>query len=302
MMSEPSTDNTRAIALMVVSMACFALEDSFIKLASASIGIGQILLVLGIIGGTFYAVMGKRNGLTLFSRDHLDPMLLFRTTSEVVGTFGFVTALTRIDLSVASAILQATPLAVTLGAALFLREAVGWRRWLAIAIGFTGVLFIIRPGLGAFDPDSLYAVLGVIGLAARDVVTRRVPKSIPTSVIALQAFVAIGLLGIAMMPVTKGWQTMTGETIGLMAAAGLCGIIGYFAITTSLRLGEVSAVSPFRYTRLVFALVIGYLIFGEVPDAAMLVGATLIVGSGLYALYRERLRKRALRSIPQPGL
>lgn len=294
---DQNADNIRAIFLMVGSMALFALEDTLIKLAAREIGIGQILLILGVVGGLFASLMSYRQRAGVSRADLFHPVLMIRASSEVLGTYGFVTALSLIPLSTASAILQATPLVVTLGAALFLREAVGWRRWTAVLIGFVGVMLIIRPGFDGFDANSLYAVLGVIGLAARDVVTRRIPKSIPTSIVAAQAFWAVAVLGLVLMLVSGDiWLSMSPLTIGLMAAASSCGIIAYFTITAALRLGEISAIAPFRYARLIFALIVGYLVFREVPDVWMISGSVLIVAGGLYALYRERVRQR------QPGL
>ncbi|MEM0900653.1 MAG: DMT family transporter [Pseudomonadota bacterium] len=300
----PDTDNWRAILLMVLAMGVFALEDMFIKLASDDIGIGQILLLIGIGGVAFYVWLAWNSGAEIIHRYQLNSYLVIRSLSEVVAGYGFVTALTRIDISVASAILQATSLVTVLGAALFLREPIGWRRWTAIIVGFIGVLLIIRPGADAFDVDSLYALIAVFALAARDLVTRKIPTSIPTSIVALQAYVGIMLLGVGLMLILPDgdWQAMTSMTTIYIVIAAVCGIIAYFAITTSLRVGEASAVAPFRYSRLVFALIVGFVIFGEVPDLWMTLGSILIVGSGLYALYRERLRKISPKSRkPIPG-
>src|SRR6056297_1156247 len=167
-------ENLRGSVLMVVAMAGFALEDMFIKRLSLDLPVGQILVFLGTGGAVIFGLGALARGHRLFSRDLLAGQVLLRNLGELIGTIGFVTALALTPLSSASAILQATPLALTLGAALFLKEAVGWRRWSAILVGFAGVLMVIRPGLEGFEPASLFAVQAVFGLAMRDLATRAV--------------------------------------------------------------------------------------------------------------------------------
>ncbi|SFP27314.1 DMT family transporter [Tranquillimonas alkanivorans] len=291
-------DNIRGIVLMVAAMAGFALEDMFIKRASGSLPTGQILVILGFGGTLVFGLMARRHGTRLVSRSAILPPVMLRHVGEVVGTLSFVTAISLVPLSLASAILQATPLAVTLGAALFLGEDVGWRRWSAIAVGLFGVLLILRPGFEGFRPASLFAVLAVVGLATRDLATRRVPAHVSTTQLSVYAFalmVPAGLIllafsGGAALPETARWIDLGGALV--------VGVFGYYAITAAMRVGEVAAVTPFRYTRLLFALVIGTVVFGERPDTLTLVGAAIVIGSGLYTLFREarlgRARRRAV--------
>lgn len=171
-------DNMRGIMLMVLAMAGFAAEDMFIKLAASGLPVGQILVVLGLVGALMFMVYARVNGTSVFSKGFFHPAVLVRNLTEMLGGLCFVTALTLIPLATATTILQATPLLVTMGAALVLGEAVGWRRWTAILIGFCGVLLVIRPGLEGFEPEVLWAVLGVVGLAIRDLASRKVPKTI----------------------------------------------------------------------------------------------------------------------------
>ena len=180
-------ENLRAIALMVLSMAGFAIEDMLIKYIALEMPTGQFLMLIGAGGALIFTLMAWRQGQAVLSADFLQPTIIIRNLGEVIGTLGFVTALVLTPLSSASAILQAT---VTLGAALFLREAVGWRRWSAILIGFCGVVAVIRPGLEGFQPASLFAVLGVIGLATRDVATRATPATISSLVLSAKAYSA----------------------------------------------------------------------------------------------------------------
>ena len=287
-------ENLRGIVLMVASMAGFAIEDMFIKWASADVPTGQILLLLSVFGTPFFAVMAWRQGARLWAREALHPAVVWRNAGEMLGTAGFVTALALTPLTSATAIFQATPLAVTLGAALFLGETVGWRRWTAILVGFCGVILIIRPGMDGFDFNSLWSVVAVIGLSVRDVATRRIPHSISTMQLAAWGFIAVGILGTGMLAASGGAIWMTGTQTGYIGGALLFGIGSYWAITQASRLGEISVITPFRYARLIFALIIGAFVFHERPDVITLSGAALIIGSGLYTFARERLRKRAL--------
>jgi drug/metabolite transporter (DMT)-like permease len=218
----------------------------------------------------------------------------------MLGSVCFVVALALVPLVTATAIFQAMPLAVTMGAALFLGEQVGWRRWTAILVGFAGVMVIIRPGAPGFEPAALLAVGAVLGLAARDLFTRRIPSRIDTMLLTAWGFLAVALVGGAQLLATGGAVMPTaGDALMLLGALAF-GTVGYWWLTESTRLGELSAIMPFRYARLLFALIIGVVVFSERPDAWTLGGAALIVGSGIYAVLRERARARAaaLSSVP----
>lgn len=287
-------ENLRGIVLMVASMAGFAIEDMFIKWASASIPTGQILLLLSVIGTPVFVMLAWRQGAKFLDKSALHPAVMWRNGGEMVGTAGFVTALALTPLTSATAIFQATPLAVTFGAAMFLGETVGWRRWTAILVGFCGVLLIIRPGMDGFNIHSLWSIVAVIGLSARDVATRRIPHSISTMQLAAWGFAAVGILGAGMLAASGGAIWLTLQQSGFIGGALAFGIAAYWAITQASRIGEISVITPFRYARLIFALIIGTLVFKEQPDVITLSGAALIIGSGLYTFARERFRKRAL--------
>ncbi|HBS38816.1 MAG TPA: EamA family transporter [Rhodobacteraceae bacterium] len=281
-------ENLRAIALMVLSMAGFAIEDMLIKYIALEMPTGQFLMLIGAGGALIFTLMAWRQGQAVLSADFLQPTIIIRNLGEVIGTLGFVTALVLTPLSSASAILQATPLAVTLGAALFLREAVGWRRWSAILIGFCGVVAVIRPGLEGFQPASLFAVLGVIGLATRDVATRATPATISSLVLSAHGFGMLVPAGAFLLWISGGAVAPSAQGYGLLFAALIIGVSAYYALTLSMRLGDVAVVTPFRYVRLVFALFIGVTVFHEQPDAWTLGGAAIIILSGLYTFFRER--------------
>ena len=295
-------ENLRGILMMVASMAAFAVEDMFIKLVAVDLPTGQVLLFLGIAGTPLFAALAAREGKSIWSREALAGPVLWRNAGEMIGTAGFITALALVPLATISAILQATPLAVTFGAAVFLGETVGWRRWSAIAVGFVGVMIVIRPGFDGFDLASLWGVLAVIGMSVRDIATRRLPASISTMQVGAWAFVTVAVLGAGMLLIGGGAVWPTPAQLGLLCGALLFGFVGYWTVILATRVGEVSAIVPFRYSRLIFALVIGTLVFGERPERWVLMGAALIIGSGLYTFAREqRLRRRALFMRPDAG-
>ena len=282
-------DNLRGALIMVLSMLGFAIEDMFIKLIGTDIPIGQIIFMLGTGGALCYGAMVVMKGEPLMDRAMLTRPILLRALGEIVGTLGFVSAIVLTPISSASAILQATPLVVTLGAALFLGDPVGWRRWSAILVGMLGVLLVIRPGMDSFQALSLLAVLGVLGLSLRDLATRRVPKSTSTFQLSFLAFLALVPASLLFMLGTGTAFAPMSEVQWLLVGAALTtGMVAYYGIVAAMRIGEISFVTPFRYARLLFAMVVGITIFGERPDLLTYVGATIIVASGIYTVWRER--------------
>ncbi|MCH8467476.1 MAG: DMT family transporter [Roseinatronobacter sp.] len=282
------SDNLRGALLMVLAMAGFALEDMLIKLLAGTVPVGQILMLLGFGGAIMFGTIARRNGQQILSPALLTPALLLRNLAEMIGTIGFVLGFVLGSLATASAILQSAPLLVTLGAVLFLGEKVGWRRWSAIAVGFAGMLLILRPGMSAFETASVFAVIGVIGLAGRDLATRVIPRTVSSTQISSWAFAMLVPAGIIVMVAMKEPPIVT--TVAQSATLALTlgvGVLSYYALVASMRVGELSFVTPFRYSRMLFALIVAVLAFGERPDALTLVGASLIVAAGLFTLWRE---------------
>ena len=291
---QQKSDNLIGILLMLGAMAMFAVEDTFIKKLSAGMGTGQILIILGVGGFLIFAVIAKWQGKIVLDRGLLLPSVLLRNFGEILGTSGYLLAVVLTPLSSASAILQATPLAVALGAALFLGQTVGWRRWVAISIGFIGVLIVIRPGLDGFQPASLFALQGVIGLSIRDLATRTIPNRVSSMVLSAYGFGVVVPAGIIMM-MFEGPLVSPDALQGLYIFGALTvGPVGYYMIVAAMRVGEVAVVTPFRNVRLVFAMILGVLAFGEVLDFYTLLGAAIIIGSGLFTIYRERMAGKGL--------
>lgn len=275
---------------MAISMAAFTVNDVLAKAVSQDMNMAQIMLVRGSFATLLVVLLAWRTGALSQLRRVLDPMIGLRVLGEVFATVAFLVALANMPIANVSAILQALPLAVTMGAALVLAEPVGWRRWLAIGTGFLGVLIVVRPGFQGFSTYSLLALACVFFCAVRDLATSRIHAAVPSIVVSIATAAAVTVMGAVLIQPFGGWTPLeAGSTAKLLGAAVLL-VFGYQFIIMSMREGDISFVAPFRYTALIWAIVLGYLAFGDVPDWGMTIGATVIVGSGLYALYRERVR------------
>jgi drug/metabolite transporter (DMT)-like permease len=297
------SQNSRGAIFMVIAMAAFTMNDSLTKNASLSMNMGQVMLIRGIFATVFVLAMAWHRGALQNLRHMLHPMALVRAVAEVGGTVTFLLALAKLPQANVSAVLQALPLAVTMGAALIWGETVGWRRWLAIAAGFIGVTIIIRPGFDGFSPYTLLVLVSVGFCTMRDLATKHIPNEIPTLLISSMTAAAIGVAGLVLIWPMGGWVAPSAVDTGLLGLCAVLLLIGYQFVIASMRTGEISFVAPFRYTSLLCAILLGYLLFGDVPDMAMIVGASIIVASGLYTLYRESVVGRRLASVTaEPAL
>ena len=283
--------NIRGIILITFSMAAFAAEDTFIKSMSRGIPVSEVLIFLGLGGMIAFGVMTyiQRGTLApLVHRDMRSPIMLWRNASEAVAAMFFITALSLVPLSTVAAVFQATPLAITAGAALFLGEQVGWRRWSAIGIGFIGVLIIIRPGGDTFQLAALLPLGAVITIAVRDLLTRQMDPSIPSVSVAFYGFASVVPAGIILAPINDPFVMPQGIEWAYMLGAVICGVSGYYAIVQAMRIAETAIIMPFRYMRLIFSMILGMLIFSERPDSWTYLGATIVIGTGIYMFVRER--------------
>lgn len=281
--------NLRAILMIIGSMAFFTVEDMFIKQLSKTVPVGQVLLCVAFGGASAFLIWALVRRDPIRAARNWRPVILLRAATEAVASVSFVTALSRVDISTVGAVFQSMPLVVTLGAALFLGERVGWRRWSAIGVGFAGVLMIIRPGLTAFEPQVLWVLITVAAVATRDLMTRVMDVAVPSSVVSFQAFLAV--IPAAMFNLWISGDSTAAFTPSLTAMTLMAisaGVLGYALIVAGMRIGDASAVTPFRYARLVFTMIGGILVFGERPDLMTYLGSALIIASGLYSFLRER--------------
>ncbi len=274
---------------MIAAMALFALEDALLKRASAVLPIWQILVLFGSGGAVIYAAIATLRSTRLFQADVLSRPMKTRVVFEILGRLFYVLAIALTPLSSATVILQATPLVVVAGAALVFGEAVGWRRWSAILIGLIGVVIIIQPTRDSFSALSILAVLGMLGFAGRDLASRAAPASLGTEVLGFYGFLCIIVACLAY----RFWegiplQPLTAQVSLHLTGATIMGVIAYASLMKAMRTGEVSSVTPFRYSRLLFGIGLGVFMFDERLDQTMWIGSALIVASGLYILWRGR--------------
>ena len=194
------SNNSKYILFMVVSMAGFAIEDAVIKQLAIDLPISQVLMLIGLTGGGMFWVMARLRSVHLLHASMANRKFVIRSFCELCAAISFVTAIVYASLGASSAILQATPLAVALGGMLFLKQSVSARQWFVILIGFCGVILIIQPGMQVFHPASLLAVLSVLFLATRDLITRSISSSIDPIAISFWSFFALFVAGIVTIP------------------------------------------------------------------------------------------------------
>ena len=284
------TPNLRGSLYMTASMAGFAAEDAFLKAASQSIPVGEAILIMGLIGIAVFSAIAMRAGNPPIPRAMFTGTMALRSGFEITGRLFYALAIALTPISLASAILQAAPLVVVLGAAVIFGETVGLKRWLLIVLGFIGVLIILRPGLDGFSALSLLALVAMLGFAGRDLATRAAPPALSNAQLGVTGFIMLTLSGVIITAVTGKAVLPNPPTLGLIAGAATFGIAAYAALTTAMRCGEIAVVTPFRYTRLLFAMILGVTVFGERPDAATLTGAAIIVACGVIILGQTRRR------------
>lgn len=286
------TDNTRGAALMMLGMAAFIFSDAAMKLLGESLPLFQALFLRGALVSVMFLGLAWRLGafaVRLAPRDRR--LLIWRVGSEALTAFFFFMALFNMPLANVTAILQALPLTITLAGALFLGERVGWRRASMIGLGFLGVLLIVRPGTADFDIHALYALAAVACVTLRDLVTRQMSAQVPSLAVAFWTALGVMAFGAA-GSATEVWVMPDAAMAGLLAVTALFILGGYLLSIMAVRVGELAVVSPYRYTGLVWALILGLAIFGEWPDGLTMLGAALIVGTGIFTFLRERQLSR----------
>lgn len=274
--------------LMMASMACFVLNDTMLKMTGGAVPLFQLLFVRSVITcGLILATKGRLGALhfDIARRDWV--IIAVRALTEVMISYFFLTALFNMPLANLTAILQGVPLAVTLASAVVLREAVGWRRMLAVTVGFCGVLLIIRPGADGFNIWSIYALIAMFGVTVRDLVTRKLSPQVPSMTVTLVTAATV-MTGAGLASLSGPWVEITPSAWALIVASAFCILGGYFFSIQVMRSGDVSFIAPFRYTGLIWALLLGWFVFGEWPSGLTLIGAAIVVATGVFSFYRER--------------
>lgn len=285
--------NTQGALYMALAMAAFSCSDALSKSVILEMNAGQIMLLRGIVTSIIVYFMARRMGGLRSWKVALQPMIMLRVVCEALAAVTYITALGMMPIANASAIIQALPLAVTLGAALFLKEPVGWRRWSAIVVGFLGVLVIIRPGPEGFTPAALIVVASMFITAARDLSTRCVNKDVPSLMVTVCTSIGVTLIGGLMIGPLGGWHAPSLHAMSHLVLGAVAVLIGYQGAILAMRTGDISIVAPLRYLSLIFSALLGMVFFGETPDLWTGVGAAIIIASGLYTFYREHRRRVA---------
>lgn len=289
------SENARGALLMIGSMAAFTLNDTFFKSIAGEVPFFQALLIRGVpvvILMTLGAALTGALRRPIPRRDR--GLIALRTFGESAATLTFLLALLHMPIANVTAILQTLPLVLTLVGALLFGESVGWRRSMAIAVGFGGMLLIVKPGSAGFDGYSLLALLAIVFVVIRELSTRRLSPQTPSITVALIGALAVFFIGAAGTLVT-GWQPVGRAPVMSLMAASVFIIGGYTLSVMVMRVGEIAVVSPFRYTALLWATGLGWLFFGEVPDRLTILGMTIVALMGVYTFYRERQTAPCLR-------
>ena len=288
----PLSPNLRGALLMTGSMTAFTVNDAFMKVLSEAFPFFQLLLLRSVLTTSFIALLAWQAGAfrVQISRSNWQLMLI-RTLAEIGAAYFFLNALFNMPIANVTAIIQALPLTVTLGAAIVLNEPVGWRRFAAIAIGFLGVMMIVRPGGEGFSLYSTFALLAVLCVTIRDLAARRLSVEVPSLFVALTAAIGVTIFSFSGAMFVE-WEAMGGRDLALLGCAALAIIGGYLFSVMAMRVGEIGFVAPFRYSSLVAALIIGFLVFNEWPDGWTQIGAAIVVATGLFTLWRGRRQAR----------
>ena len=279
---------------MLGAMAAFVFNDVCVKLASKTLPLGEIIALRNLIASlvllSVMATASRVVGGLVWPRRFPAKLIGIRVFAEIVATVLFLVALVSLPLADVTAIAQVAPLAMTAAAAIALNEPVGWRRWLATTVGFLGVALIVRPGSDAFSSAGAIALTSVLFIVIRDLATRLISKDVSTGFISLTSSVAGIVSGLLMLPF-ETWRWLSSRELALVTVSGAFLAAAFALIVVALRTGDVSVVSPFRYTVIIFALIAGYAVWGETPDAIAILGTAVVCGAGLYTLHRERLRR-----------
>lgn len=290
------SDNLRGSILMAMAMCAFTFNDACIRVVTHDLPLYQTIFLRGIFTSVALVLVARRlGGLQLRVSASDRKILLVRTLGEILAAATFLTALMYMPFANLSAIMQVLPLAVTLAAAVVFGAPIGWRRLAAILVGFSGVMLIVRPGLSGFDAPALLALASVACVVVRDLASRRLSHEVTSVTAAFFSAAGVAVAAALVVPFT-GWASVSPQNWLLIGAASIFVIGGYIGVVMAMRVGEIAFVAPFRYTALVAALILGLTVFDEFPDSLTLVGAAVVVATGIYTFHRER--KLGLRPAP----
>ena len=287
--------NRHGIVAMSLAMGLFIANDALVKYVSAALPAAQLIFIRGLFATALLLaaalVMGELRPRALVRGDAwrqlTQPAVLLRAVLDALATMAYLSSLFHLPIGNATAINMASPMFIALYAAIVWRERVGPARWLAIVGGFSGVLLIVQPTAEAFNAWSLMCLFATLLHTGRDLITRTIALTVPSILITLTTSTAVVLLT-GPWSLLQGWQPVDGRQLGLLAAASVFLSAAYYTVIVGMRSGELSLIAPFRYTSLIYALLLGWLVWGEVPDPLAWSGIVLMVAAGLFMLRAER--------------
>lgn len=289
------SENVKGVIAMLASAAGFVVNDATIKVVTTELPDGQIIFLRGLVATALMGLVTSIVGGWRPPRVLLRPAMVMRLVTAALSTLLIVASLRHLPLSTTNAVLQVSPLMVTAGAAIFLGANVGWRRWTLSIVGFLGAMLIVKPGTAGFVPAAWLLLLCLFVTSTRDLLTRFIDLSVPSILVTFATSAAVMTCGLAMLPF-ETWVMPTAGALKLLLFSSCCVFVAYHFGVVAMRTGEIPVVAPFRYAAIVLALVLGYAIWGHVPDALSLAGIGLICTAGLALLYTERSAVRRART------
>lgn len=284
-------DNTRGIVAMLASVVVFIFNDALIKLAAENMPPVQAIGVRGLFATLWCGLALMATGAWRKIAYAVHPKVMLRSGLEAAAAIIYLIALFQIPFAIATAVNLSMPLILTVLAVFVLKEDVRWRRWTAAAVGFVGVLLVIQPRPGDINGWTWVALTGTCLSACRDIVARDLPPAVPTLVVSFSTAITVAIVG-CLWALMEGWQPIDARAWGYLVSSSLLLAMGYQFLVIALRSGgEISVMAPFRYSSILWALAIGYVVWGEVPNTLALAGIAVVVASGLYILHRERVSR-----------
>ena len=290
--AEQARANRTGIAWMVLAMTAFIANDAITKSLGAHLSAAQIIVVRGVMAISLISLVAWRMGAMSQLPDVVRPWVILRAACEGLGTFLYLAALFHLPFANVSAINQSSPLFIALLAMVLLKERVDAGRWIAIGIGFVGVLAVIQPRLDGFNLYAWMTLLATFIFACRDLLTRKVPMATPSILVTLTTASVVWLMACGVLAV-QGWTPMSARDVGLLSIAAVLLSTAYYASIAAMRQGEMSVVAPFRYVGLFWALLIGWFVWGDLPNAWGLIGISLLIATGVYMIRHQRAAGRS---------
>ncbi len=291
--STQSNHNIRAAMLIVAAMAALTVNDAIVKHMSQVFGIGQIMFLRGLVVVLIFGLVLRHKQQPIFNRAAMHPWNMTRALLELLATLAFLSGLALLPLAVASTLAFSSPIFLAVLSSLVLKERVVWIRWLVIFSGFGGILLITNPFSESANWAVVLPLLCAFFVALRDLSIRFVPDSLPSLQLAFTTAWVVGLGGGA-YSMYQGWGDASAAWYLWFAVVGLAMFAAYNLYIVGTRIGELTFIGPFKYSSILVAIALGYLIWGDVPDLSMLAGAAVIVGSGILLLvYEKRQMRRA---------